>query len=181
MNGLIFGIRISMILFFLTHSLGVFAQEDSTSIGYKEAEQAVKHNEKVPRLIYFIHSGDSVMQLFNVSVKKDDENVVLKGWTTDIDENALLVYKKMREGISAKELTAEEKLLANQAHIEVKEINTDSGSVTILLNFAQSYTLWLGNQKGRRNNKWIIPVIGGTAAVGLIGFVTWFVSNLVFY
>ncbi len=167
-----------IIVLFCISSTISFAQETSGEIGYGKAKKAIKHNLKVPRLTYFVHNGDSLKQLFNVSVSREENHIILKGWITETNYDILKVYEKLKVDRKGKKLSAEEKLLSNQVHISVKNIESDAGSVTVMLDAAIEYTL-IETTKSSRNYEWILPVIGGVGLVGLVGLIIKGISIIV--
>ena len=170
---------LSCVFVVLITQLNVNAQDSSVVVGYRSAKKAIKHNTTIPRLTYFIHCGDSLIQLFNVTISKKEENIELTGWEAPLEQKFLDVYQKIKNGIPINEFSAEEKLISNQVHIFDNSIRPNNGRILIELNQSQQYILYQGGKNKSRKLNWILPVAGGVGAVGLVALVIYGISKIV--
>ena len=142
-------------------------------VSKREMKKAYKHNQKIPRLTYFIHSGDSIIQLFNVTATKADEGIEIGGNITELDQGKIDLYEMMLNDADVRKIDKEVKVNdGNQAHIHTSDFSSKSGRVTLNLNSAENYVLYNGGTKVKRRHPWIMPVmvVGGTvgALAGLL-------------
>lgn len=115
------------------NSIYTYAQDSTNSVGVRKAKKAMRHNKKVTRLTYFVHNEDSIHQLFNVTLSEENDHVILRGWTVETNNEMIQVYQKLKVDKKGKKLSPEEKLLSNQAHISVKNFESENGFVTVVL------------------------------------------------
>lgn len=151
------------------------AQDSTVVVGNKSAKKAIKHNSTIPRLTYFIHRGDSLIQLFNVTINKNESNIELIGWETPLEQINLDVYNKIENGDKVKEFSEEEKLHSNQAHVFDNNVRSNNGRISLNLDQSNQYILYQNGSRKNTNLKWVMPVATG---VGATGFATLLIYGL---
>jgi hypothetical protein len=147
--------------------------EPDSVVSYWDLKHAVKHNKKIARLTYFIHSEDTIIQLFNVSVKKVGSDVLLSGNVTQLDEDKIKMYEAMRSNSNLKEFEEDERINnGNQVHIFTQEL-LDENRIKLNLAIAEKYVLYNKTKTSRKRvRKWVVPVlgaVGGLTVLAIIG------------
>lgn len=154
------------------------AQDSKVVVGYKSAKKAIKHNSTIPRLTYFIHRGDSLIQLFNVTISKKEKNIELIGWETSLDQLNLDVYNKIENGDKAKKFNEEEKLHSNQAHVFDNKVRSNNGRISLYLDQSDQYILYQNGSKKNTNLTWIMPVATGVGGAGIVALTIYGLSQI---
>ncbi len=96
---------------------------------------------------YFIHSGDSIIQLKNVIVSPENGSNRLKGDVVEIDSDYQLAYEHMEEKKQNKDeyITETHFNFANQSHLFVDRIMPENGVILIDRNQVQGYHQYHGH------------------------------------
>jgi len=173
----------------LAFSLNSFSQQDSLSfMSNRDLKKAVKHNQEIPRLTYFIHSGDSIIQMFNVSVKKINSDAEVVGYSTELEKEKIELYNRMLNNDKLKGMSEEDKYNANQVHIFTEQFSINNKRIVLSLSLIEKYVLYNKTKPvhRKRNNGWIVSaVVGGVGFVGVVYVVKraidGFIDYLFFY
>lgn len=158
-------------------SFNSFGQDDK-AIKKKDRlmSKAIKHNKKIPWLTYFVHSGDSLVQLFNVSVKKEASGVEIVGFETTLDSLKLEVYNSYEKDPYLRFKEDKDKLNVNQIHLFVNSFTSNNGKLVILQSTTNKYLLF--EQSKMKLKPWVLPVIATASGAGLITGVFFFFKSL---
>jgi hypothetical protein len=92
--------------------------------------KAKNNNEAIPNLTYFVHKGDSVYQLFNVSIEAEGskKETTVVGYLADTDARKYSVYEHMAQHPNEKFNNPEDKDIANQVHLFAQDFTFDEGT-----------------------------------------------------
>ncbi|MEJ6583656.1 MAG: hypothetical protein QNL29_06395 [Crocinitomicaceae bacterium] len=154
----------------IVFSFNSFGQDDK-ALKKKDRlmSKAIKHNKKIPWLTYFVHSGDSLIQLFNVSVKKEASGVEIIGFETTLDSLKLEVYISYEKDPYLRYKEDKDKLNVNQIHLFVNGFTSNNGKIVILQSNTYKYLLF---EQSRMNLKpWVILTIATAGGVAILTFV----------
>lgn len=142
-------------------------QKDSITSDNRLMSKGVKHNKKIPRLTYFIHLEDSIIQLFNVSAVKNKEGVEIVGYAIDLDKDKINLYERMRDNPKIKFENENDKFNANQVHMFVQKIKYDEGKVIVNQSFTDDYVLYKNGMSKAKLKNWKTPVLLVGLAAGI--------------
>lgn len=170
--------KMLIIAFVCTIQYNAEAQDSKVVVGYKSAKKAIKHNGSIPRLTYFIHHGDSLIQLFNVAITKKESNIELIGWVTPLEQINLDVYKKIENGDKVKECSEQEKLHSNQAHIFDNKVRSNNGRISFNLDQSDQYILYQNGSRKNTNLNWIMPAATGVGGAGIVALTIYGLSQI---
>ena len=171
-------IRIITVFTTVLLSFEIYSQQQGTlNRDNSLMSRAVKHHNTIPRLTYFIHLEDSIIQLFNVSVEKTKEDIHVIGYTADLDVNKLKLYQTMRDNPKLKIKDENDKLNANQVHIFVQNLVYNNGKITVNKSSTDNYTLYEGGIS-KSNKKWIKPLLMAVISVGVVAGVIILVKSI---
>jgi hypothetical protein len=143
----------------------------------KQLSKATKHNAKIPRLTYYIHKGDSTLELKIVSVQKTEETTEISGYQAELNPEKITLYESMSKDSKYEFTNEEEKLIGNQVHLFVSDYKFESGTnkITVTQEQTKRYELF---QNGREGSPRLLRgiIIGLIVTAGLAGIFFGFVA-----